>query len=100
MRNLLAFVRRSTPDRVSADLNQIVRSTVELRQYHLQQRNILLSVRYAPSPLPVQVNREEIQQVILNLMLNAEQAITSATSRGTISIATSGNGQLSHRPGE
>jgi PAS domain S-box-containing protein len=92
VRNLLAFVRRSTPDRVAGDLNQIVRSTVELREYHLQQRNIVLSVRYDPKPLPVQVNREEIQQVILNLMLNAEQAIASSRGHGTIAIATSGNG--------
>jgi two-component system NtrC family sensor kinase len=94
VRNLLAFVRRSTPDRVSVDLNQVVRSTVELREYHLQQRNILLSVRYDPAPLPVQVNREEIQQVILNLMLNAEQAIASSKPHGRITIATSGNGRF------
>ena len=94
VRNLLAFVRRSTPDRISADLNAIVRATVELRQYHLQQRDIQVSVRYDPSPLPVLVNREEIQQVILNLMLNAEQAIASSSGRGTITIRTGPYGRF------
>ena len=86
VRNLLSFVRRSTPDRVSADLNQIVKATVDLRQYHLEQHDILLQVEYAPSPLPVLVNREEIQQVILNLVLNAEQAIAGSKGTGTITI--------------
>jgi len=89
VRNLLAFARRTTSERVSIDLNQIVRATVELRQYHLERRDIALVVNYEPSPLLVFVNREEIQQVILNLMLNAEQAIVSSAGRGTISIRTS-----------
>ena len=95
VRNLLSFVRRSAPDRVSADLNQIVQATVELRQYHLEQRDILLDVRYDPAPLGILVNREEIQQVILNLMLNAEQAISTASGRGTITIRTTA-GERAH----
>ena len=88
VRNLLAFVRRSAPDRVSVDLNQIVRATVDMREYHLHQRNIVLTTKYDPGPLPVLVNREEILQIILNLVLNAEQAIASSTGHGTITIRT------------
>jgi PAS domain S-box-containing protein len=88
VRNLLAFVRRSAPDRLPVDLNEIVRSATELRQYHLQQRDILLTTKYEPRPLPVLVNREEIAQIILNLVLNAEQAIASSAGRGTITIRT------------
>jgi PAS domain S-box-containing protein len=93
VRNLLSFVRRSAPDRVTADLSQLVRATVELRQYHLQQRDIQLEVDYDPSPLPVLVNREEIQQIILNLMLNAEQALIASRGRGTIAIRTAAQGR-------
>jgi len=89
MRNLLSFVRRSTPDRAAADLNHIVRQTAELREYHLYQRDVVLDLRCAVQPLPVFVNREEIQQVILNLLLNAEQAIDDGSGRGTITIRTS-----------
>ena len=88
VRNLLAFVRRSTPDRVSADLNAIARATIDLRQYHLQQKNIRLEISLEPAPLVVLVNREEIQQVLLNLLLNAEHAIATRGNQGTIRIRT------------
>jgi two-component system NtrC family sensor kinase len=88
VRNLLSFVRRSAPDRVPANLNEIVRRTIDLREYHLQQRNILLEVDLAPGALPVLVNPEEIQQIVLNLLLNAEQAILSTAASGSIRVRT------------
>ena len=88
VRNLLTFVRRGTPDRARADLNQIVRSTVELRRFHLEQHNIAIRANYDPAFLAVLVNRDEIQQVILNLLLNAEQAIVKANRGGSIEIST------------
>jgi PAS domain S-box-containing protein len=87
VRNLLSFVRRTTPDRASMDLNVLVRSTVDLREYHLTRSNISLDVSLHPEPLPVMVNREEIQQVVLNLVLNAEQVL-EAQRGGTIAIRT------------
>ena len=86
VRNLLSFVRRSAPDRVGADLNRIIRSVVELRGYHLQQRSIRLVTELPERGPQVLVNREEIQQVILNLLLNAEQAMTAAGRGTTITI--------------
>jgi PAS domain S-box-containing protein len=82
VRNLLAFARRGASDRVVVDLNALVRATAELRMYHLQQINIALTLHCAPRPLPVLVNREEIRQVILNLLLNAEHAIVSTGAGG------------------
>jgi PAS domain S-box-containing protein len=93
VRNLLAFARRGAADRVITDLNELVQATAALREYHLQQINIALTLRAAPRTLPVLVNREEIRQVILNLLLNAEHAIASSPAgRGSITIETSGNG--------
>jgi PAS domain S-box-containing protein len=93
VRNLLSFVRRSAPDRVSTDLNDIVRATVDLRQYHLAQHDIALPVEYGDRPAPVLVNREEIQQVILNLILNAEQAIAATSRPGRIAVRVGSRGR-------
>ena len=86
VRNLLSFVRRGTPDRVAADLNQLARTTAMLREHHLAQHNIALQLELHPAALPVLVNREEIQQIVLNLVLNAEYAI--GNHPGTIVIRT------------
>ncbi len=86
VRNLLAFVRRSSPDRSSADLNQIVRATARLREHQLSLRNIMLTLELHPGVLPVLVNREEIQQIVLNLVMNAEHAIGDAG--GSITVRT------------
>jgi PAS domain S-box-containing protein len=75
VRNLLSFVRRSTPDRSPVDLNEVIRATVELRQFHLQQNNITVEMELHRGPIEALANREEIQQIILNLVLNAEQAM-------------------------
>jgi PAS domain S-box-containing protein len=84
VRNLLAFVRKSSRDRTRADLNEIARSAARLREHHLAQQKISLHLELQPGVLPVLVNREEIQQVVMNLVLNAEHAIGDRP--GTITL--------------
>ena len=86
VRNLLSFVRRSAPDRATVDLNDIVRATVELRDFHLKQRNVAVTLDLHPAGVPVLANREEIQQIVLNLLLNAEHAILASARGGTITL--------------
>jgi len=81
VRNLLSFTRRSSPDRIAADLNEIARAAARLREHHLAQQNIALDLDLHPGVLPVLVNQEEIQQVALNLILNAEHAIGDTSGR-------------------
>jgi two-component system NtrC family sensor kinase len=88
VRNLLAFARRSPAERSLCNINDIVRTTLALRSYEFGSANIHLEEHYAEEAPPVLVNREEIQQVVLNLVLNAEQAIRSARQGGTLTIAT------------
>ncbi len=88
VRNLLAFVRRSSAERTAENLNAIVLSTVALRQYELATTGLVLEESYGEDLPLVMVNREEIQQILLNVMLNAEQAMRSAGRRGRLSIRT------------
>jgi PAS domain S-box-containing protein len=89
VRNLLAFVRRGAPNRVATDLNDIARATAQLREHHLRQSGVALELELASGPLMVSVNREEIQQIVVNLLLNAEHAIAGGS--GTIVLRTAVN---------
>jgi PAS domain S-box-containing protein len=88
VRNLLAFVRRSSSERTIAHVNEIVKSTISLRAYEFGSANIRLFESYGEGLPCVVVNPEEIQQVILNLILNAEQAMRSANRGGTLTVTT------------
>jgi PAS domain S-box-containing protein len=88
VRNLLAFVRRSSTERAIAHINEIVKTTISLRSYEFGSANIRLFESYGEGLPSVVVNPEEIQQVILNLILNAEQAMRSAHRGGTLTVTT------------
>ena len=88
VRNLLAFVRRSSSERTAVSVNDLVKATIALRSYEFGNSNIRLIENYTDKLPPIIANREEIQQVILNLIMNAEQAMRNANRGGTLMVAT------------
>jgi PAS domain S-box-containing protein len=88
VRNLLAFVRRSSTERSLASFTEIVKTTLALRSYEFGIANIRLFESYADGLPAVLVNPEEIQQVILNLIMNAEQAMRVAHRGGILTVTT------------
>jgi PAS domain S-box-containing protein len=94
VRSLMSFVRRSNRERTPADLNEIAQSALASRAQELKAADISVREVYAPAlPHPV-VNREEIQQALLSLVVNAEQAIRSTGRPGTIEMRTQASGDL------
>lgn len=93
VRGLLRFVRRGTPERVAVELNHTVKEAVRLREFQFQQKSIRLSMELSDVPLIVLGSREELQQIVMNLLLNAEQAVSAAGS-GVITIRTGSIGQV------
>lgn len=74
VRNLLTFARKGTPGNATLDLNDIVEHTALLVAYELRLRGITLT-QEPSGPLPVRGNRDELQQVLLNLVTNAAHAV-------------------------
>gem|GEM_PF-307069 len=95
VRNLLTFARKGSPGTEAVDLNDMVQRTARLVAYELQLRGVLLVEAPAPGPLPVRGNRDELQQVLLNLVTNAGQAVrdqgAASPKRITLSAAREGN---------
>jgi PAS domain S-box-containing protein len=88
VRNLLMFVRPSSTERMLADLNEIVLSTVGVRAYELEMAGVQTREQYAQTLPLVLANRDEIQQVVLNLVINAQQAMSATTGARILSVRT------------
>jgi two-component system NtrC family sensor kinase len=85
--DLLAFSRRSKPQRAPADLNRIVRTTLSLVQHKLTLGSVEAETQLAADLPQVLCDPSQIQQVVLNLLLNAAEA-TQSKGGGRVSIAT------------
>ena len=88
VRNLLRFVRQAPNERLLLDLNEIVKATMSVRAYELEMAGIEIREDYAPLLPLVLANREEIQQVILNLVMNAQQAMSDPAGARVLSVRT------------
>jgi two-component system NtrC family sensor kinase len=75
VRNLLTFARKGPTDVASVDLNDVVRRAAALISYELRLREIEFEVHLAEDLPPVRGDRYQIQQVVLNLVTNAVQAV-------------------------
>jgi two-component system NtrC family sensor kinase len=88
VQNLLVFAREHKPERLLINLNEVVRSTLNLRAYQLRVDNIAVSLDLDPN-LPMTVaDPFQIQQVILNLLNNAHQAMTERGNHGKLTLRT------------
>jgi signal transduction histidine kinase len=92
---VLSFGRSREEMYSRQDLSQLVRDTIRLVRLKLHQQKIELQFQPYPEAILIDVNKGQIQQVMLNLILNATQAMPHG---GTIRIETSlteGNAELS-----
>jgi PAS domain S-box-containing protein len=85
---LLAFSRQTKPERRLVDINELIEGTLALRDYHLRVNNIKVVTRLA-SDLPETVaDPGQLQQVFLNLIVNAETEMKLAHDKGKLTVTT------------
>jgi two-component system, cell cycle sensor histidine kinase and response regulator CckA len=88
VRSLLTFARKRHTTRGMVDLNQVVRETLALRRYEQQLTNITVFEALGSGLPQVFADQHQVQQVLLNLIINAEQAMLGAHGRGTLILRT------------
>ena len=88
VRNLLTFARKRHSTRSTVDLNQVVRETLALRAYEQRLSNVRTIEALAAGLPPLFADPHHLKQVLLNLLINAEQAMLAANGRGTLVIRT------------
>jgi len=88
VRNLLTFARKRQTTRAMVDVNQVVRETLALRAYEQRVSNIAVIDALAAGLPQVFADGHQIQQVLLNLIINGEQAMLQANGRGVMVLRT------------
>jgi GAF domain-containing protein/ActR/RegA family two-component response regulator len=80
--NLLYFSRQRPPEHSELDLHEIIEQTLALRLNQLTLSGIVVERELAPDLPTITGDTHQLQQVFLNLLLNAEQALTGAAKGG------------------
>jgi two-component system NtrC family sensor kinase len=77
VRNLLSFSRQGPADVAAVDLGDVVRRTALLLEYEVRLQQVDLVTDVPPEPVAVLADRMQLQQVVINLLTNALQAVAS-----------------------
>jgi two-component system NtrC family sensor kinase len=91
VKNLLTFARKHAPMRQLSQINNILEDVLKLRSYEQKVNNIELEKRFAADLPEIMVDYFQMQQVFLNLIVNAESAMLEAHGRGKMVITTGRN---------
>jgi len=89
VKNLLYFARENRAERTRVNLNEIIERTLALRSYELKVADIAVTCELAPGLPTSLADPHQLQQVVLNLLVNAEQAILEGRGKGHVWISTS-----------
>ncbi len=81
IRDLLTFARKTGPRSVSIDMNALIEQTMRLSTYGLRTAGIEMRQDLAPSLPRVRGDDRQLQQVLLNLVVNAEHAVANCPRR-------------------
>jgi len=93
VQSLLGFARRHQPERKPVSANALVESVLEMINYQLRTSNIEVVTQFDPTLPVVLADDHQVQQVLLNVINNARQAIEDHGTEGRIKIITEADGQ-------
>jgi len=103
VKNLLTFARRTPPHKDFSDINEVIKKSVELKEYQFKADRIRCSTALGANIPTILIDPHQIQQVFLNVLNNAHFAllekrgarritITSALTNGRVRVRISNNG--------
>jgi len=93
VQNLLEFSRPAAPQKKGLDLNAIVDRTLQLHEHSLKRNQVEVDFRQCPGMPGIIGDSNQLMQVFLNLISNAEQAIREVRPSGRIQIRLGQSGK-------
>jgi PAS domain S-box-containing protein len=85
---IVDFARHEKPERVYTDINQLIESTLELQAYEMEAGNIKVTTQLDPDLPRTMADAGQLQQVFLNIILNAKTEMQSAHDKGKLLVKT------------
>jgi PAS domain S-box-containing protein len=88
VKRLLTFARQQKPERSMTDINDLLTTTLALRSYELETSNIKVVNQFDPDLPHTMADSNQLQQVFLNIIINAETEMKSTHGKGRLHIRT------------
>jgi two-component system NtrC family sensor kinase len=88
VQNLLSFARQHKPERSPVQINQAVEDTLALRDYDLRMSNIRVHLELAEALPMIPADPHQLQQVFLNMVNNAVDAMLEKSQEGDLWVKT------------
>lgn len=92
VQNLLSFARQHKPERVPVRMNFVLEDTLALRDYDLRMSHIRVHLDFANDLPEIPADPHQLQQVFLNLINNAVDAILEKGTEGDLWVRTGTQG--------
>jgi signal transduction histidine kinase len=88
VKSLLAFARQQKLERTYINVNDIIQATLAMRAYSMEINNIKVTTQLEPTLPLTMADADQLQQVFLNIIINAETGMESAHGKGNLLIKT------------
>jgi signal transduction histidine kinase len=93
VQDLLSFARQRPVQRELVQLNNVLRQTIKLRSYDFASHGVEVTESFEDDLAPALGDAQQLQQVFLNILNNAYDAVQESGQRGHIAISTKRNGE-------
>ncbi len=88
VQDLLSFARQRPVQRELVQLNNVLRQTIKLRSYDFASHGVEVTENFEDGLAPALGDAQQLQQVFLNILNNAYDAVQESGQRGHIAIST------------
>ena len=88
VKNLLTFARKHETEKKPVHIHNIIQNVLELRAYEQKVNNIQVNTQFASDLPEITADGFRLQQVFINIIINAEHFMIETHGRGTLTITT------------